>query len=298
MTLKSRVMRSLGAAVMGLAGLCAGSVTASSGDYLEVSPGVEIYYEDAGTGPALVLVPGWTFTTRVFEHQIAAFSKTNRVITFDPRSHGRSTVTVDGNNYTTQGADLAKLLDHLKVENPVLVGWSFGCLATWQFVKDMGTNAVRGHVCIDLSPTPMTGVEGDWVEGGVTDIAGFYHGVATSKGQREIIIWYADEVMIEQDLTPELTAWVVDQSLSSPPWVASALLAAGMFSNYLDVAKKIDSDIPSLFVVADHWQDTARKYLAKHTPKSKVESFGGHMMFWEHHEKFNAILAAFMKQAK
>ena len=295
---KSQFLRSLGLAVMTWTGLCTTNVSASRGNYLEVAPGVEIYYEDAGTGPALVLVPGWTMTTKVFEHQISAFSKTNRVITFDPRSHGRSTITVDGNNYTTQGADLAKLLDHLKVENPVLVGWSFGCLTTWQFVKDKGTSAVKGHVCIDLSPTPMTGVDGDWVEGGVTDIADGYHGLATPKGQREFIIWYTDEVMIEQELTPELTAWVVDQSLSSPPWVASALLAAGMFSNYLDVAKKIDADIPSLFVVANHWADTARKYLAKQVPNSKVESFGGHMMFWEYHEKFNTVLAQFMTQAK
>ena len=33
------------------------------------------------------------------------------MISFDPRSHGRSTVTTDGNNYATQAADLAKLLE-------------------------------------------------------------------------------------------------------------------------------------------------------------------------------------------
>ena len=44
------------------------------GAYVEVAPGVDIYYEDEGEGPPLVLIPGWTFTTRVFDHQIAAFS--------------------------------------------------------------------------------------------------------------------------------------------------------------------------------------------------------------------------------
>lgn len=271
--------------------------TAQAGDYLEVEPGVDIYYEDAGEGQALVLIPGWTFTTKVFENQVPHFSKTHRVISFDPRSHGRSTVTLEGNNYTTQGADLAKLLDHLKVEDPILVGWSFGCLASWQFIKDHGTDSVKAHVCIDLSPTPMTGVDGDWVEGSVADIAGFYQGVQASKGQRDIIIWYADEVMIEQELTPDLTAWVVDQSLSTPPWAASALLAAGMFSNYLDVAKKIDADIPSLFVVATHWADQAKGYLAKNTPNSEVVAFGGHMMFWEYPQKFNQALDEFLSKA-
>ena len=92
-----------------------------------------------------------------------------------------------------------KLLDHLNVTNPVLVGWSFGCLTTWEFVKTPSVADVAGHMCIDLSPTPLTGVEGDWVEGGVADIAGFYQAVQTPQGHRDVINWYADEVMIEQE---------------------------------------------------------------------------------------------------
>ena len=269
-----------------------------AGNYLEVDPGVEIYYEDHGEGPALVLVPGWTFSTEVFEHQIKEFSATNRVIAFDPRSHGRSTVTLSGNNYTTQGADLVKLLDHLNVTNPVLVGWSFGCLTTWEFLKTQSVADVAGHMCIDLSPTPLTGVECDWVEGGVADIAGFYQAVQTSQGHRDVINWYADEVMIEQEYTPELSQWIVDISTASPPWVASAYLAAGMFSNYMDVAKDIDANIPSAFVVADHWADTARAYVAQHLPNSQIEAFGGHMMYWEYPDQFNPILAELLKRAK
>ncbi|WP_170330309.1 alpha/beta fold hydrolase [Ruegeria arenilitoris] len=268
------------------------------GGYLEVEPGVEIYYEAHGDGPAVVLVPGWTFTTKVFENQIAALSSSYRVITFDPRSHGRSTVTLEGNNYVTQGADLTKLLTHLGVTKPTLVGWSFGCLTTWEYIKVNGVDAVSAHMAVDLSPTPLTGVEGDWTEGGVTDIAEFYHAIQTSKGHRDLINWYADEVMIEQDYTPELAQWVVDQSTASPPWVATAYLAAGMLSNYMDVAKEIDAAIPSSFVVANHWADTAKAYIAANLPNSKVDAFGGHMMFWEYPEKFNPILADLLAKAK
>ena len=269
-----------------------------AGDYFEVEPGIELYYEAQGEGPPLVLVPGWTFTTKVFENQISAFADTHRVISFDPRSHGRSTVTLEGNNYTTQGADMAKLLDHLGVEKPTLVGWSFGCLTTWEFIKIKGTDAAAAHMCIDLSPTPFTGVDGDWTEGGVTDIADFYHAVQTSQGHRDVINWYADEVMIEQDYTPELSQWVVDQSTASPPWVASAYLAAGMFSNYMETAKKIDASMPSNFVVANHWADTAKPYVGKNLPNSQVDSFGGHMMFWEYPEKFNPILRSMLDKVK
>ena len=95
-----------------------------SGSYFEVEPGVELYYEDHGNGSPLVFVPGWTFTTEVFTHQFAHFSENHRVVSFDPRSQGRSTLTLQGNDYGTQSADLCKLIDHLGLKDPVLVGWS------------------------------------------------------------------------------------------------------------------------------------------------------------------------------
>ena len=195
------------------------------GAYFEVAPGVDIYYEDEGEGPPLVLIPGWTFTTRVFDHQFAAFTDSYRVISFDPRSHGRSTVTSDGNNYATQAADLAALLDHLSVENPVLAGWSAGSLTAWHHVRNCGTDGIRALVSIDMPPLGMSCDRSDWVEGAIPDLAGFFQGVQTAQGQRGVVTWYADNVMIEGELTPQVTAWVVEQSLATPPLIAANLIA-------------------------------------------------------------------------
>ncbi len=264
------------------------------GSYVEVAPGVDIYYEDEGEGPALVLIPGWTFTTKVFDHQFAAFSESHRVISFDPRSHGRSTVTSDGNNYATQAADFAKLLEHLNVENPVILGWSAGSLTAWHHVRNHGTDGIRGFVSVDMPPLGMSDDRSDWVEGTIPDLAGFFQGVQTAQGQRGIITWYADNIMIEGDMSPELTAWIVEQSSATPPLIAANLIADVCFANYLEEAKKVDADIPSLFCVADHWSETAGSFLAKHCSNSRVEAFGGHMMFWEYPERFNTILAEFL----
>lgn len=264
------------------------------GDYLEVAPGVDIYYEDEGEGTPLVLIPGWTFTTRVFDHQFAAFSGSHRVISFDPRSHGRSTVTTDGNNYATQAADLAKLLAHLGVEKPVLVGWSTGSMTAWHHVRSQGAGGMRGLVAIDMPPLGMSEDAGDWVEGSISELAGFFQAIQTPAGQRGAITCYADNVMIEGEMSPEVTAWIVEQSLSTPPLIAAHLLADASFANYLEEAKAVDREIPSLFVVAEHWSKTARAFLAKHCPRSRVEVFGGHAMFWEYPERFNDLLREFV----
>ncbi|GAA0771914.1 alpha/beta fold hydrolase [Roseibium denhamense] len=282
----------------GILSILLGGTAFAGGAYFEVEPGVDLYYEVHGTGKPVVFVPGWTFTTEVFENQIDVFSNTHKVITFDPRSHGRSTVTLEGNTYAQQGADLVKLLEHLEAEKPVLVGWSFGCLATWEYIKLKSAEAAAAHMCIDLSPTPMTAGEGDWTEGSIEDIAGLYNAVQTAQGHRDIVNWYADELMIDQEYTPELSRWIVGQSTNSPPWIAAAYWASGNFSNYMDIAKEVDAKMPSVFVVAEHWADIAEPYLATHTPNSDVHVFGGHMMFWEYPEKFNPILEAMIARAE
>ena len=264
------------------------------GSYVEVAPGIDIYYEDEGEGTALILIPGWTFTTRVFDRQFAAFSDSHRVISFDPRSHGRSTVTSDGNNYATQAADLAGLLEHLNVENPVILGWSAGALTAWHHVRNRGTAGIRGFVSIDMPPLGMSCDRSDWVEGAIPDLAGFFQGVQTAQGQRDVITRYADNVMIEGAMTPETTAWIVEQSLATPPIVAANLIADVCFANYLEEAKRVDADVPALFCVAAHWSGTAKPFLTKHCPNARVEAFGGHMMFWEYPERFNALLADFL----
>jgi pimeloyl-ACP methyl ester carboxylesterase len=124
------------------------------GNYVQVEPGVDIYYEERGTGTPIVFVPGWTFTTEMFVHQMEHFSKTHRVIAIDPRSQGRSSIALHGNDYTTHAADLGKIIDALDLQDIVLVGWSFGCLAEWGYVKQKGTEALKAMVCMTYRPSP------------------------------------------------------------------------------------------------------------------------------------------------
>jgi pimeloyl-ACP methyl ester carboxylesterase len=265
------------------------------GKYIEVEPGVEIYYEEMGTGTPLVFVPGWTFTSEVFIHQMEHFSKTHRVIAIDPRSQGRSSMTLHGNDYAAHAADLASIIQALDLQDIVLVGWSFGCLETWGYVKLNGVKALKAMVCIDLSPKPLSVNSQDWVEGPLDEIAGAYNTYLLSrKGQREFVTYYADEVMVQRELNPDEMFWIVEQSLKTPTYIASALFASGMFSNHMAEAKLVDDTLPALSIIAEHWADTAVPFMQQHFPKTKTAVLGGHMMFWEHPEKFNTILGDFI----
>ena len=113
--------------------------------FFNVEPNVQLHYWDAGdpAAPALVFIPGLTFSGKVFRHQLEHFRATHRVILVDPRGQGLSTKSPWGNDYQTHGADLVKLVKGLGIEKPTLVGWSCGNLEVWSYLEQAGVELVE-----------------------------------------------------------------------------------------------------------------------------------------------------------
>lgn len=114
------------------------------------------------------------------------------------------------------------------------------------------------------------------------------------KDSGEFVRYYADEVMVQREPNKEKMFRIVEQSLKTSHYIASAMFASGMFTNHMEEAKRVDELLPPLSVIAEHWADTAKAFMQKHFPKTKIAVLGGHMMFWEHADKFNKILEDFI----
>ena len=86
--------------------------------------GVELAYEETGTGPATVLVHGMA-ATRARLHGVPG-----RVISYDRRGYGASRATAEDARTTVheQAEDLAALVRGLGAEPALLVGADFGAL--------------------------------------------------------------------------------------------------------------------------------------------------------------------------
>src|SRR5215217_1113848 len=93
----------------------------------ENSTPIELYYEDHGSGSAVVLIHGWPLSGASWEKQTSALlAAGHRVIAYDRRGFGRSSKAGTGYNYDTFAADLDGLLKKLDLENVALVGFSMG----------------------------------------------------------------------------------------------------------------------------------------------------------------------------
>lgn len=92
--------------------------------------GAQLYYEVRGDGYPLVLLHAGVADSRMWDEQIEAFPQFFRVIRFDMRGFGRSSLP-PGTFSNTK--DVRGLLDFLQVEEAYLLGLSFGGLVALDF---------------------------------------------------------------------------------------------------------------------------------------------------------------------
>src|SRR5215470_411450 len=86
----------------------------------------DIYYEDKGEGPPLVLVPGLAGSGAFFISQVSEFSKSFRTIVHDHRGAGRSTHSRIHYSVEQMADDTLRLMDALGIDSAHLVGHSTG----------------------------------------------------------------------------------------------------------------------------------------------------------------------------
>src|ERR1043166_5014448 len=95
--------------------------------------GGQLYYEEAGTGPALVFIHAGIADCTMWDEQFAFFARQYRVIRYDTRGFGRSkTESVSFSNRQ----DLADLLRHLGVARATVIGLSRGGMIATDFALE------------------------------------------------------------------------------------------------------------------------------------------------------------------
>jgi non-heme chloroperoxidase len=118
--------------------------------------GVEIYYNDWGTGQPVVFSHGWPLSADAFEDQMFFLAQHGyRCIAHDRRGHGRSSQPWDGNDMDHYADDLADLVKALDLSDAVHVGHSTGGGEVARYIGRHGTGRVAKAVLISAVPPVM-----------------------------------------------------------------------------------------------------------------------------------------------
>lgn len=252
------------------------------------SDGVKLHYLDAGSGPSLVFVPGWTMPAWIWELQLRYFGATHRVVALDPRGQGRSERPTEGYHATRRGRDICELLEHLGSEPAVVVGWSLAVQEALVCAHEFGTKHIRALVLVDhpvfIDPKIALALADERVKSLQVN-----RKASTRKFVEEILRSPPSDAYLEA---------LTQAALSTPTNAAAIMMANLYFVGPTDLRPALDAlDRPVLFVYSSlDWAVAAAKEVREGWPKVPVKVIDetSHALFIDKPQAFNRVLEEFL----
>jgi 3-oxoadipate enol-lactonase len=249
--------------------------------------GADLYYEEHGSGPALVFVHGGGGNHLSWWQQVPVFSIRCRCIIYDQRGYGSST-PVGPADPDVLAADLLALLDHLAVERACLVAQSLGGWAAWgvaarqpQRVRALLMADTPGSVPTSAAERMFLGMQ-ERVRGGEAPLArAIWPRLAETRPDLAFLYWQI------QALNPPLAPDAGGEMLAK---LARRVPAPGL-------------DAPVLFVVGEEDAMIAPDVIAAAAaavPGARLLRVpdAGHSVYFERADVFNAALLELLREAE
>ena len=252
------------------------------------SDGVKLHYLDAGSGPPLVFVPGWTMPAWIWEPQLSYFGETHRVVALDPRGQGRSQKPTKGYHATRRGRDIGELLEHLGGEPAVVVGWSLAVQEALVFAHEFGTERIRALVLVDhpvfIDPKFTLALAQERVE-------------SLQVNRKASTRSFVEEILGSSPSDAYLEA-LTQAALSTPTNAAAIMMANLYFLGPTDLGPALNAlDRPALFVYSSlEWAVAAAREVREGWPKVPVKVIDEtpHALFVAKPQEFNRVLEEFL----
>ena len=255
--------------------------------FFKTSDGVRIHYLEAGSGRAIVFIPGWTMPAWIWQKQIDEFSRKYHVVAVDPRSQGQSDKPTFGHLPEIRARDYKELVDYLELKQPALVGWSMACGELIKYVDQFGTDNVAGVVLVDgyLGGRPLG-----------ESFSGIAAWVKDMQNDRQVLTERFVGSMYEKKQSADYLKRVVDASMQTPNDTAAVLVYNALSTDLFSGAfSKINR--PVLFAYQPQSRPSADLLRSKLGETVRLERFDGdgHALFVDNPEKFNRVLEQFVQ---
>ncbi|MEF8855979.1 MAG: alpha/beta hydrolase [Haloplanus sp.] len=262
--------------------------------------GVEIHVEERGPADAhpLLLIHGFSQSRLAWTPQFdSTLADDYRLVAMDLRGHGASGTPDDPDAYRDAAlwaADVRAVVEGLDLDQPTLVGWSYGGLVVSDYLATHGDGAVSGVVLV-----------GGITEKGTADADRFAgeRFVALDSGFRstdaaESVDTLAEFVRlcVEDPLDDPAFYRALGYNAAVPPFVRAALQDRTVAHE----ATLSDVETPVLLIHGTADPVVRPAAAEKHAdlfPNARLETYGdvGHSPFFEAPERFEADLRTFVE---
>lgn len=257
---------------------------------------VDLYVEEHGDGPPLLLIQGLGYAVWAWERQLSAFAQRHRTVAFDNRGAGRSAKTPGPYSIDRLAEDAASIIEGRGIGRAHVLGLSMGGFVA-QTLALRRPELVDRLVLVGTSPGGPSSVEQPRESAGAWEAA---RGLAPEEFARATMPLsfapgWADE---HPDEFEALLA--ARLAYPTPPETWAAQYTACM--EFLQLGAPVeDIRSPSLVIHGDRDRIVAHengRLLAQRLPSARLESFDGrgHLLAIEDAPRFNALLLDFLSE--
>ena len=262
--------------------------------------GIEIYYEDQGNmaGEPVLMIMGLGSNALAWTPQLEALTPKYRVITFDNRGAGRTTIPDGPYTMTQMAADAAGVLDRVDVPTAHVVGASMGGMIAQEFALQY-PQRVRSLVLMCTTPGgPHSAGQGAMREASreVFETQDMQAAMTPERMKEMMLQLFSPEYL--ENPGPGF-AQMVGSAMQYPPTATGmrGQMAAILAHDTYDRLPKIAAPTLVMAGDADPMVDPANaRILAEHIPAAELRMFPGlrHGFTAEKPDEVNAALLDFL----
>mgnify|MGYP001380624520 FL=1 len=199
--------------------------------------GVMINYYIKGTEKkALVFVHGYSCSSEYWWPQLEYFSKDHTVIAVDIAGHGKSGVNRQEYSMDAFGNDVTSVIEHLDLEEVVLIGHSMGGPVIVKAAIKLGVKT-RLIVGVDTFHDLSTEGIGGFARTAVNTMFKLFYESMTEDSIDDFFIDKTDE---------DLARWIRNDALKSPKHISQGTLDALLTMNYPESLRELSIPIVAL----------------------------------------------------
>ena len=258
--------------------------------------GVRLGVAETGNpkGRPIVFIHGLSQSGRSWARQMDSdLAKDHRLVAMDLRGHGRSDKPRDAYGDSKAWADdVAAVLRELRLERPVLSGWSYGPLLILDYIRHYGDAALGGIQFVGgVSKLGSEAAMAVLTPEFLALAPGFF---SEDAAEARSSLGQLLRLCLPRGLTEQDLGRMLEESLAVPAYVRQGMLS-----------RAIDNDdlLPTIRVpvlLTHHVEDAivkraaveAHKALVRHAQVDLVPG-AGHAMFWSDAPAFNRRLREF-----
>lgn len=269
---------------------------------------IELNLVEQGRGPTLLLIHGWSQSTRLFAKQLAGLSDRYRVIAIDLRGHGESPKPAHGYRIARLATDVREFVHGHDLRDVAIAGHSMGASVIWSYLEQFGAERLAKLIFIDQAPlvTNGWGLSGQALldAGAAFTPTSLYETAQSIASDRESTLAGLRSAFFSDAVDDADFDMAVRESLKIPATHAARLLIDHGSQDWRDLIAHVipTFKLPTLVFggeLASIFPPQAAAWIAAQIPGAELSIFtaaerGSHFMFWENPEKFNAVLRRFL----